>query len=726
MLKPYHNIEQAIETLYLKGVEIPGPLAFQEIGRMLSVITAQFLNSEKINYRLFGYCSKLLRLLPFWKRECTSIADLCERAWTVANSETDSNTISLLWKLWSENIEHCNLHFLKKREDARCKYSNWKEKYQKEEYRVVSDLCNLISSDFKTFLVDAQVHGSLSDMKLTAYSDLDMLLVIKSEVATDAERLMELRDKIRGLLKYLREFDPLQHHSFFIMTEQEMSCYAESRFPLLLMDYATSLFDSPVLTFNTIDDKMQSAASLYNMARRVSSIDALSSDNYNLKMYTSWIMLLPTFYYQLKNDYVYKADSFKLTKMEFDENEWKAIDAASYIRENWNANERNDLTLLNYEPDIIKKSQKLTKTILNRLDMMTVQDRLWNLVDVSCQSKHYAVDYHPVFYKDEEFASVEILWARNLSQIEGVHSVYSFGTKNVTLGVSDLDLLIVLDDDFSNDIAAKIMNVRKKLKAGITGYIKWHEEIIITKNDLSYQANLWEPAPRFIAGEENLLKDIEPEEDRSDYRKILLFREGAFQFLKMVEFFFTISVPLRLVLLRCNSIKYDIAIASELFNIKHPLSDEYCEEILKLRNNWFHLENDERLVQSRNVLIKGLRILHFILSKTAEEVVDLEGVNVFRGATPVIDLDILKIVFKGSSFKVDSPENINIGKKEISFPLALFPLIELCHQNLKINPQFNLEELKLLVDKNLQEKITIFQNIWAQSSEQEKLILSNS
>lgn len=722
MLKPYHNIEKAIDTLYLRGIEIPAPLTFSEIGRALSVITSQFINSEKVNLRLFGYCSKLLRLLSFNQKENTSVADLCERAWTLGDIHTIAKAISVLWSVWHKSIDLSGINFIKKEVKAQCKYDNWNAKYQASDLSSVLAFSKIIENEFAFFLLDAQIHGSLSDMQKTPYSDLDVLLIIKGEVTTNVSALIDLREAVFKLLKCIRSFDSLQHHGLFILSEQEMSCYAESRFPLLLMDYATSLMGKPVHYFNTIEDKMQSAASLYSMANRISSIDKISSDSYNLKMYSSWIMLLPTMYYQLFNDYVYKAASFNLVKKQFDSYGWGAIDACSLLRQNWNIEEANDLTLLGIEPDIIKKAKKLSQDILKKLDNYIITDSLWNEINVGKQSKHYAVDYHPVYYNLEEYSIVENHWAKALSEIKGIHSVYSFGTNNPTCGISDLDLLLVLEDEFTDDIALSIRAVRKKFQTGIAGYIKWHEEIIVEKEDLYLYANLWEPIPRFLRGKENLLKDFELFKNRAPFRKILLFKEGFFQFIKMMEFFYMTSVPLRLILLRCNSIRYDIKIVEEELGIIHPASVAFLENIESLRQGWFSLNNNERLKSCRDILITGLRILHYLLSQSSLNSVISENMDIFRGSDPEIDLGMIKIIFKKVGFKNDNPKNVDVLNKVVQFPIELFPIVELCLQKLKTDSQFNLQELSNTIKADLREKILIFQDIWAKGLEFEEMI----
>ncbi len=722
MLRPYHNIEQAIETLYLKGIKIPVPLAFSEIGRALSVITSQFLNSEKVNLRLFGYCSKLLRLLPFNENENTSIADLCERAWTFGDNHTIAKAVSLLWDLWYRSIDDAEIKFIKKEVKVKCVYDNWKAKYQHDEFSYILQFCKIIENDFNTFLLDAQIHGSLSDMDKTPYSDLDVLLVVKGEVIRDVSTLLDLKSEILKLLKVIRGLDSLQHHGLFILTEQEMSCYAESRFPLLLMDYATSLLEKPVLYFNTIEDKMQSASSLYNMAKRVMSIDKISSDNYNLKMYSSWIMLLPTLYYQLFNDYVYKAESFKLVRTHFDKYSWDAVEACSALRLNWDCEDANDLTLLGLEPDIIKKAKTFSQFIIDKVDSCSVNDSLWEKVDIALTSKDYAVDYHPVYYSLEEFTHIENQWVLRLSKIDGIHSIYSFGTNTPTCGISDLDLLIVLDDDLTDDIAFEIGKVRKEFQIGLSGYIKWHEEIIVEREDLELYINLWEPVPRFLGGKEDLLKELDVIKNRSGFRKILLFKEGLFQFFKMMEFFFMPSVPLRLVLLRCNSIRYDIAIAEEVLGVKHSLSKSFLKDIVILRNSWFSINHNERLKRCRGVLINALRISHSLLSESTIKVSLNEREDLFRGVDPEIDIGILKIKFQKTGFINDNPHNIDIANKIVTFPIELYPIIELSQQSIKSSHQFDLYDLSLQLDTDLREKILLFQSIWAKSIEIEEKI----
>ena len=87
----------------------------------------------------------------------------------------------------------------------------------------------------------AYVHGSLATSDAIPYSDFDALVILKDDVCRDARRLMEVACTLNGLRRTMFEFDPLQHHGWFVLTEADLLFYCDAYFPFELFRYSRSL-----------------------------------------------------------------------------------------------------------------------------------------------------------------------------------------------------------------------------------------------------------------------------------------------------------------------------------------------------------------------------------------------------------------------------------------------------------------------------------------------------
>ena len=85
------------------------------------------------------------------------------------------------------------------------------------------------------------VHGSLGTYEEINYSDFDALAVIKQETISDSEKLYSTIKSLNSALKIMYEMDPLQHHGWFILTEDEFFDYPDSYFPAELFRHSKSL-----------------------------------------------------------------------------------------------------------------------------------------------------------------------------------------------------------------------------------------------------------------------------------------------------------------------------------------------------------------------------------------------------------------------------------------------------------------------------------------------------
>ena len=66
-------------------------------------------------------------------------------------------------------------------------------------------------------LFDVLVHGSLGTGEEIAYTDFDALVILKDQVFDSPGRLRNVAMKLSRARRFMYEFDPLQHHGWFVL-----------------------------------------------------------------------------------------------------------------------------------------------------------------------------------------------------------------------------------------------------------------------------------------------------------------------------------------------------------------------------------------------------------------------------------------------------------------------------------------------------------------------------
>lgn len=150
-------------------------------------------------------------------------------------------------------------------------------------------------------LVGAYVHGSLGTYDALAYSDFDALVILKNEVFATPGRLAAAAWKLSRAQSIMLNFDPLQHHGWFVLTEAQLSAYPDHVFPVVLFDFAKSLLSERGrrLTLRVEDVPEARQAAFRELSSRI--IDSIAcrllpSNIYELKLLLSQFMLLPALY----------------------------------------------------------------------------------------------------------------------------------------------------------------------------------------------------------------------------------------------------------------------------------------------------------------------------------------------------------------------------------------------------------------------------------------------
>ncbi|MBL4710644.1 MAG: hypothetical protein JKY48_19635 [Flavobacteriales bacterium] len=232
-----------------------------------------------------------------------------------------------------------------------------------------------LKGELKEDLFGAYLHGSLATQEEILYSDFDALVILNDTVFENEKRLSKVALKLNRLQKNMYDFDPLQHHGWFVLTESMLKNYPTAYFPIELFKHSVSLLTSEGLRFdisydsNEIDFETPFLQLSNELLKKV-QYNYRPKNSFALKSFLSEFMLLPSFYLQLKNKKaIYKKESFELARKDFSDKEWNIMDQVSEIRKEWNyeisVTQRN---LLCHNNSVVRKlSRKFAPEILNSI-----------------------------------------------------------------------------------------------------------------------------------------------------------------------------------------------------------------------------------------------------------------------------------------------------------------------------------------------------------------------
>lgn len=231
----------------------------------------------------------------------------------------------------------------------------------------VNKLQQYLINNLKSDIVGAYVHGSIGNYDEINYSDFDALVILKDIPTEDTLHQKKTLRKLEHASRFFFQFDPLQHHSWFILKESDLQNYPQAYFPIELFKYAKSLFENqgrtleiklpqkdidyqkPFLVIsnaiiqqllpktlqhhNTITHKINPHSTIQPFNH--STIEQ-PNNVYQLKSLLSKFMLLPALYVQARDQKgIFKKHSFEAAKKDFKENEWQIMDEVSQVRETW-------------------------------------------------------------------------------------------------------------------------------------------------------------------------------------------------------------------------------------------------------------------------------------------------------------------------------------------------------------------------------------------------------
>jgi predicted nucleotidyltransferase len=192
-------------------------------------------------------------------------------------------------------------------------------------------------------LFDLIVMGSYADGTETKFSDVDGVVVVKNESFNNYKNFKELKKKLDKISLEYQKIDPLQHHGHWIIFEEELNNYEQSKMPLVTFENAISIGKNvewiisesdmdltnkeieKILNFQ-INDCLYYTEKLYNKGLNF----------YELKTFVSSLSLMPALSYQMKGDFIRKEIAIRKIKNELGKDGLEVLNFASEVREKWN------------------------------------------------------------------------------------------------------------------------------------------------------------------------------------------------------------------------------------------------------------------------------------------------------------------------------------------------------------------------------------------------------
>ncbi len=129
------------------------------------------------------------------------------------------------------------------------------------DHKLITSLRTLIETEFKELFNAVIVHGSIATNEIINYSDFDGVLIVKDNKRKDPRLDLFLKRS----MKLIYNFDPLQHHSWFIVSESELLAYPESNLPQIVFEKSKLIFPTFPLTIKLISNTPNYKTNLINI-----------------------------------------------------------------------------------------------------------------------------------------------------------------------------------------------------------------------------------------------------------------------------------------------------------------------------------------------------------------------------------------------------------------------------------------------------------------------------
>lgn len=199
-------------------------------------------------------------------------------------------------------------------------------------------ISDFLNTHVREYVKAVLLHGSLATNEEIAYSDVDALVILSDSTFNSPKRLAKAAIHLSRCYSLMLEYDPLQHHGWFAISEKDLANFPTSYLPPEILPYCCSLLD-PVELNISYAESHSSASNFFKLVKSLKKQlvpGFVPANLYFAKSILSEFMMLPTLFIQYKtNSGIYKKFSFEKVRPLFSSDEWMVMDEVSEIRSKW-------------------------------------------------------------------------------------------------------------------------------------------------------------------------------------------------------------------------------------------------------------------------------------------------------------------------------------------------------------------------------------------------------
>lgn len=175
------------------------------------------------------------------------------------------------------------------------------------------------------------VQGSYADGTFINYSDIDLVIIgVLSK---------EVRDIKKEIDNFLLNLDPLQHHGAFFIHKDSFFNYWQMDLPVETLKKSILLSKRSTLNISVPFYFKEKYSAYYWLSTFIDGHPKMpldiNSGAFFSKYFLSQLMLVPALVLAYKGDFVYKKESFPLSKKLYTDQAWQCMEIASDIRAQW-------------------------------------------------------------------------------------------------------------------------------------------------------------------------------------------------------------------------------------------------------------------------------------------------------------------------------------------------------------------------------------------------------
>jgi hypothetical protein len=195
------------------------------------------------------------------------------------------------------------------------------------------------------------LHGSMTDLQITPFSDIDDLVVLRRAAWQDPALLARAATTLARIARGYQEVDPLQHHGHWLVTEFDLLLYDQSVLPLVALEDAVRVSGQADIVCRIdpgLDGFARNAvATIQAMTARLAATARQTGLNaFELKGLAGEVAILPAYLFQSRGECLAKPEAIHRAGELYSPHALQALDWATTVRDGFGELVQNGRTRL--------------------------------------------------------------------------------------------------------------------------------------------------------------------------------------------------------------------------------------------------------------------------------------------------------------------------------------------------------------------------------------------